>query len=125
LPGGFLNVNETVLDGTIRELKEETKIDCPVAVIRGSVGKYDGVKNLTTKVFDDPDRSLRGRTITHATLFELKPGPLAKIKKSRDPNDVEDDAELAKWIPFTVFDKMEDQLFEDHYHIGQYMIANA
>ena len=110
MPGGFLNTNERIIDGTLRELKEETKIDCPLPVLRGSI-KWQ-------HVFDEPDRSLRGRTITHASLFELKPGPLPKVKGS-------DDAEKAKWIPLTVVEKMEDQMFEDHYHIGQYMIANA
>ncbi len=118
LPGGFLNTNETILAGTLRELKEETKIDCPIAVLRGSIGKRDGKKSDAVHVFDEPGRSLRGRTITHATLFELNPGPLPKVKGS-------DDAEVAKWIPLTVFDKMEDQMFEDHYHIAQYMIAKT
>ncbi len=110
LPGGFLNTVETILAGTLRELKEETKIDCPIPVLKGSI--------KGSHVFDEPERSLRGRTITHATLFELNPGPLPKVKGS-------DDAEVAKWIPLTVFDKMENQMFEDHYHIAQYMIANA
>ena len=118
LPGGFLNTNETILAGTLRELKEETKIDCPLAVLRGSIGKRDGKKSDALHVFDEPAPSLRGRTITHATLFELTPGPLPKVKGS-------DDAEVAKWIPLTVFDKMEDQMFEDHYHIAQYMIAKT
>ena len=37
LPGGFLNQEETMLDGAIRELKEETKIKVPVPVLKGSI----------------------------------------------------------------------------------------
>ena len=108
LPGGFLNQNERIEDASIRELREETKLKVPVPVLRGSIKASD--------VYDHPDRSLRGRTVTHAFLFELAAGDLPKVKGA-------DDADKAKWVPLGVFGNMEDQLFEDHYHIVNDMIG--
>ena len=105
LPGGFINANERIASAVIRELREETKIKTPQVVLES---KIENGKNM--KVFDDPKRSLRGRTITFAHYFELKSGPLPKVKGS-------DDAEKAVWVPLSVFEKMEDQMFEDHFRI--------
>lgn len=102
MPGGYLEQRERIIDGTIRELREETKIKVPDPVLRGSIKK--------TKVYDDPGRSPRGRIVTHASLIELPPGELPKVKGS-------DDADKAKWIPLSVFARMEDQMFEDHFHV--------
>ena len=100
LPGGFLNQEETMLDGAIRELKEETKIKVPVPVLKGSI--------KASKTFDAPNRSVRGRTITQAFYIDLGVGELPKVKGS-------DDAEKAMWVPFK--DVKQDLLFEDHFHI--------
>lgn len=101
LPGGFLNQDETLLTGAIRELREETKLKVPEAVLRGSI--------KIQRVFDDPHRSARGRTVTTAFLIELPlQTELPKVKGS-------DDAEEAMWIPLSEL-KAQD-LFEDHYHI--------
>lgn len=106
LPGGFLNQNERIVDGIIRELREETKLKVPKPVLRGSI--------VNREVFDDPNRSNRGRTITHAALIELPPGPLPKVTGS-------DDAKYAKWVPLT--DITESNMFEDHYAIISYMLG--
>lgn len=108
LPGGFLNQNEFIEDGMIRELREETKIKVPAPVLKGSI--------KGNKVFDRPDRSLRGRTITHAFLIELPAGDLPIVKGS-------DDARRAKWVPIS--DIREDNMFEDHYHIIQYFLGRV
>lgn len=113
LPGGFLNADERITDAVIRELREETKLKTPLPVLQG---KIENGKNM--KVFDDPKRSLRGRTITFAHYFELKSGPLPKVKGS-------DDADKAKWVPLSVFNKMEDQLFEDHFRIVQHFVDSS
>ena len=107
--GGFINQDEKLLDGAIRELREETKLKVSPKVLIGSLTQQ--------AVYDDPKRSLRGRTITHAFLFEigLDNGKLPKVKGG-------DDADKAKWIPLTVFNKMQDQMFEDHYFIVRDMI---
>lgn len=106
LVGGFLNQDEYIEDGMIRELKEETKIKVPPAVLKGNIKQR--------KVYDRPDRSSRGRTITHAFLIELPPGPLPSVKGS-------DDARDARWVKFT--DIREDQMFEDHYHVIMDMLG--
>lgn len=105
LPGGFLNQDETMLDGAIRELKEETKIKVPVPVLKGSI--------KSSKTFDAPNRSSRGRTITQAFLIDLGVGELPKVKGS-------DDAELARWIPFN--ELKQESFFEDHYHIVNHFL---
>jgi len=101
LPGGFINQNEKIFDAALRELREETKLKVPEPVLRGSlVGK---------EVFDAPDRSLRGRTITHAFAFKLASmGSLPPVKGS-------DDAVRAKWISLS--DIKREELFEDHFAI--------
>lgn len=105
-PGGFLNQDEWIEDGMIRELREETKLKVPAPVLRGSI-KHRGV-------FDRPDRSLRGRTITHAFLIELPPGPLPEVKGA-------DDARKAFWLPISELD--ESKMFEDHFHMIQDMLG--
>lgn len=106
LVGGFLNPNEWIVDGMIRELREETKLKVPTPVLKGSIKQ--------SKVYDRPDRSLRGRTITHAYLIELPPGALPPVKGS-------DDAARAFWIPIS--EVREDQCFEDHYAIIQDLVG--
>lgn len=100
LPGGFLNQEETMLDGAIRELKEETRIKVPVPVLKGSI--------KGSKTFDAPNRSSRGRTITQAFLIDLGVGELPKVKGS-------DDAEKAFWVPFNKV--KQEKMFEDHFFI--------
>jgi bifunctional NMN adenylyltransferase/nudix hydrolase len=106
LPGGFVNTNEYIECAALRELKEETKIDVPAKVLRGNIKQ--------SHVFDHPQRSLRGRTITQAFFIELPPGPLPKVKGS-------DDARAAMWIPFNELNPQN--IFEDHFSIIRYFIG--
>lgn len=107
LPGGFIQQNEKILDCMIRELREETGLKIPDPVIRGSI--------VRRKVYDDPNRSSRGRTITHAFLVKLEDRPdLPKVKGS-------DDAEKAFWVPLA--DLTPKDMFEDHYYIIQNLIT--
>ncbi len=102
LPGGFVNQDETLLAAAIRELREETRLKLPEPVLRG------GLKGQA--VFDYPDRSMRGRTITHAFHFDFPTGPLPAVRGS-------DDAARARWLPVAEVMGMRGHLFEDHYFI--------
>jgi len=102
LPGGFLEPRERLLQGAVRELCEETKL----GVLTSSL--YDAFRDV--KVFDHPDRSLRGRTITHAHFFDLGIEHLPEVEGS-------DDAAKANWIPIAELAVMENQFFDDHFHV--------
>lgn len=110
LPGGFLNPEETTESAMLRELREETKLKVPEPVLRGSI--------KASKLFDNPNRSLRGRTLTNAFLIELAPGELPKVKGG-------DDAKKAMWIPLADLSKMKDQCFEDHYFIINHFLGRV
>lgn len=108
LPGGYLDVNETIFDSAIRELLEETKIKLTKNILLGSL--------RGNKVFDFPGRSLRGRIITHAFAFELQSGELVKVKGA-------DDAAKAKWFPISDVLEMEEHIFEDHLDLIKTMLS--
>jgi bifunctional NMN adenylyltransferase/nudix hydrolase len=110
LPGGFVDQKETIENAVLRELREETKLKVPTPVLKGSIKDQ--------KVFDYPMRSLRGRTITHAYLIELNPGPLPPVKGG-------DDAAKAKWFPISEVMDMSEKLFEDHADIINYFIGRV
>ena len=101
LPGGFLDRGEKLVDACLRELREETRLKVPAPVLIGSIKQQ--------QVFDDPHRSARGRTITHAFYIELAPNKaLPKVKGG-------DDAKQAMWVPLADLDPAK--IFEDHYFI--------
>ncbi|GHT93762.1 ADP-ribose pyrophosphatase [Betaproteobacteria bacterium] len=102
LPGGFLEGRERLWQGAIRELREETGLQASEAELRHTLR---GVA-----VFDHPDRSQRGRIITHAHWFDLSLDTLPDVAGA-------DDAAEARWIPLAGLAGMEAQLFEDHLHI--------
>lgn len=110
LPGGFIKPEERVVDGILRELKEETRLPIHDKFLKASL---KGVH-----VFDAPGRSLRGRTITHAGLIVLHEPELPKVRGS-------DDAARAKWFPIHEFLNMPEQTFEDHWSIGTFMLGRA
>lgn len=99
LPGGYLNVNETLRECALRELKEETKISVPKNVLDRNIE--------SVRVFDHPNRSLRGRIVTHVHFIDLGWGDLPTVKAA-------DDAAEAHWVPIADVNQMEDQFFEDH-----------
>ena len=108
LPGGFLNQNETLLEGCLRELKEETKIKIPRNVLLGSL--------KAQKTFDDVHRDPRGRFLTTAFLFNLEPQiDLPQVKAASDAADV-------KWVPLAELEP--NDLFIDHYFIIDNMTAS-
>jgi bifunctional NMN adenylyltransferase/nudix hydrolase len=110
LPGGFLDVEQTLVDSALRELKEETKIDIPKAELRKAI--------KAQKIFDHPDRSMRGRTITTAFLINLEGGNLPAVKGG-------DDAAEALWVPLSDIALYEEDFFEDHVHIIRYFVGKV
>lgn len=102
LPGGFLDGRERVLQGAIRELREETGLALLDPLLESSL---KGVA-----VFDHPDRSVRGRTITHAHWFDLGDCRLPEVAGA-------DDAAEARWLPLAELAGMEEEIFEDHFNI--------
>ena len=109
LPGGFLSSDESIVESMVRELKEETRIKVPAPVLIGSI--------VNQSVFDDPHRSARGRTVTHAFHIQLRAEPsLPKVQGG-------DDARRAFWVPLASLDPQ--RMFEDHYFIIQAMIGQT
>lgn len=108
LPGGFLDGRERVLQGALRELREETGIALPDAELEAAL--------VGRAVFDHPDRSARGRTITHAHCFDL---PLAAPPAVAGA----DDAAEARWVPVDQLAALEGALFEDHFNILDHFLG--
>lgn len=118
MPGGFLEVGrkETLLQGACRETFEETRL---YEHISPDVTNADRHRALYTHlrgrdVFDDPNRSRRGRLITHAFLFKLPDD------YRLPPVEGSDDAKEAFWLPIS--EVRADQFFEDHAFIIEKMI---
>ena len=105
LPGGFVEPRDSLWQSCLRELQEETGCAVEVAALQAA---FQGVQ-----VFDHPDRSLRGRTITHVHVFDL--GDRAQLPAVQGA----DDAALARWVPLTQLPALETQFFEDHFHVIQ------
>lgn len=100
LPGGFLN-KEKIIQGILRELREETKLHVPDKVLKGCTEEI--------VVFDDPYRSQRGHIITHCGKIVLNNvGALPKVYGS-------DDAKKAQWYQLSQIHEMQNEFFEDHY----------
>ncbi|MFC4892197.1 bifunctional nicotinamide-nucleotide adenylyltransferase/Nudix hydroxylase [Pseudofrancisella aestuarii] len=104
LPGGFLDNDEFIEAGVIRELYEETAID----LTRDQLA----LARQGTYVFDYPARSVRGRTITHVSLFVFQ--GLSELPATK----AQDDAKALKWVPLDIIlNNMCDRMLEDHYQI--------
>jgi bifunctional NMN adenylyltransferase/nudix hydrolase len=91
----------------LRELKEETGIALPKDELKKRI--------VDQRVFDHPNRSLRGRTITHAYCMNLGFGDLPNVKGN-------DDADKAWWMSLRDVNRNEEQFFEDHFHIIQHFV---
>jgi len=102
VPGGFIEQRETAYQSALRELEEETGLRLLPSDMEHAL--------KDARVFDHPDRSQRGRVITHAFYFDLGPRSLLDIRAG-------DDAEEAQWTPITQLLALEDQFHDDHFHI--------
>lgn len=119
MPGGHLEVKETLDHGAIRELWEETKIF-------QNQNDYHELSLTETKekiwphyraqqTFDAVNRSTRARVITTAFLFKLPDTPrFPEVKGS-------DDAARAFWLPISRVKPAD--FFEDHAFIIEKMLG--
>lgn len=125
IPGGFLEHDETTLEGALRELQEETKIDFPPKKLPLHI--------VGEKVFDHPKRSQVGRLITHAFFYQLPPQTVdangKKIRANggkpiiqRPSIEGADDVDKAVWMPIKEFLSLERYIHDDHKHIVEYFI---
>ncbi|MDR0225297.1 MAG: bifunctional nicotinamide-nucleotide adenylyltransferase/Nudix hydroxylase [Burkholderiaceae bacterium] len=103
LPGGFLEPRDTLWQSCLRELREETCATVSEADLQAAL--------QNVQVFDHPDRSLRGRTITHVHYLDL--GVLPTLPSVQGG----DDAAVARWVPVAQLAHMETGFFEDHFQI--------
>jgi bifunctional NMN adenylyltransferase/nudix hydrolase len=102
LPGGFIEQRETTYQSALRELQEETGFELLPSEMEHAM--------KAMRVFDHPDRSQRGRVITHAFYFDFGERLLPEIAGS-------DDAAEARWVPIAELPSLEEQFHDDHFHI--------
>jgi bifunctional NMN adenylyltransferase/nudix hydrolase len=102
VPGGFIEQRETAYQSAVRELQEETGFDLLPSEMEHAL--------KATRVFDDPNRSQRGRVITHAFYFDFGSRMLPEIAGS-------DDAAEARWVPIVELAQLEAEFHDDHFHI--------
>ena len=108
VPGGFIEARETLWQSCLRELVEETRCQVPEPTLRAAL--------QSVAVFDHPDRSQRGRTITHAHYFDLGNTALPQVQ-------ADDDAMQVQWTPLDQLAGMETLFFEDHFHMLDHFLS--
>lgn len=91
LAGGYVHANETIQEGAVRELLEETGVD---------VSK---LTPLHSQTFDKPDRDPRGRMITTCYLYQLEEDVI--VTPSDDVSDY-------KWVSRRELNG--EEIFLDH-----------
>ena len=108
VPGGFLEPRDSVYQSAVRELEEETNL----AMLEPALRKC--LKEVA--VFDHPDRSQRGRVITHAHYFDLGERALPAVEAG-------DDARSVEWVAIDRIAALEDQFHDDHFHMLDHFLG--
>lgn len=102
LPGGFLEPHELILRSALRELAEETCIEVDTNELEAHC--------MRSFVCDHPNRSERGRIITHAFFFDLGHRILPQVTAADDANHV-------VWMEIAKIAELESQFHDDHFMI--------
>ncbi len=108
MPGGFIEMRETAYQSCLRELEEETHLSVLGVTMKQAL--------VEAAVFDHPDRSLRGRTITHAHYFDLGERELPEVR-------ADDDALSVEWMPIARLPGLENRFHDDHFHMLDHFIG--
>lgn len=102
VPGGFLDARDSTWQSALRELLEETGL---------CLSAPDAAARLRgQQVFDHPDRSQRGRTVTHAFHIDLGEQSVPRVEAA-------DDARAAQWVALSELAALEDRFHDDHFHM--------
>jgi len=109
MPGGFLDVHETLLTSCIQKVRQETGLTTATPL---------ETSLRSQAVFDYPERSLRGRTITHAFHFDLGAGQLPAVR----PGPMNDHA---LWMPLSQALAQPEAFFEDHHAIIEQFVLKG
>lgn len=107
MPGGFVDVHERISTAVLRELREETGLAVLPDILKASL--------QALVVFDHPQRSQRGRTITHTHYFKLNQEHLPEIQ-------ADDDAAEAVWMPIARIPELEAEFCDDHFQMLNYFL---
>lgn len=102
LPGETLRPKETLLGGAARVVRQLTGLGPDVDLTAALQAEA---------TFDHPDRSLRGRVVSHTFHFVLDRQTLPEL--SGEPEA----GALARWVPLAEALAQPERLFEDHHEI--------
>lgn len=113
LPGGYLGEGEFPIDGAMRECREETRFRLSEEWL------------FAEKVYANPGRSLKGRTITHGFGFRVPDTGSQALSGAIQAIRGSDDAAEAAWVPINdilTLPEFRRGMFEDHWDIISDMI---
>lgn len=113
MPGGFIESHEFIKESALRELREETLFTVKNPASGAKLPMMEEwLKG--SKVFDHPNRSTRGRTITHAFAWMIPDKYEIEVTAA-------DDAAGVAWLPISMLmDPTNARLFmEDHFHLAK------
>ncbi|WP_309572017.1 bifunctional nicotinamide-nucleotide adenylyltransferase/Nudix hydroxylase [Deinococcus sp.] len=105
MPGGFVGQHETLLECAMRKVRGESGLNAAIPL---------DTQLRSQKVFDYSDRSLRGRTVTHAFHFDLGIGQLPVLGEKG-----------ALWMPLGDAMAQPELFFEDHHAIIEHFLMRG